>query len=82
MKYKKYLEKIQELSEEVMYPKKGTIYPTNIDTQVKQSLFDKLDFDEILAVVVDAVIMNRLLVRGWISGRGSFPSLISFKEKR
>jgi len=58
LEYKEYLEKIQELSTQVMQPMQSSNYPENIDTRAKQALFDNLNSDEVLAVAVDSVIMS------------------------
>ena len=65
--YHDYLEKIKELATKVAEPSSGESYPNSINTRAKQALYDNLDNDELLAVVLDeAVRYNKL--DGWRDG--------------
>jgi len=65
LEYKAYLEKIQELSQQVMNPMQSSTYPKAIDTRAKQALFDNLESDEVLAIAIDSVIKHTKQ-DGWI----------------
>ena len=54
--YKKYLEKIVELTKQVTRPEKTGGYPRSMNTKAKRALFDNLNKDEKLASELDAVI--------------------------
>jgi len=56
LKYKQYLEKIQALANMIVKPTDKASYPKGVDTRAKQSLYDNLENDEIVAIAVDAVI--------------------------
>jgi type I restriction enzyme, R subunit len=65
--YHDYLEKIKDLATKVAEPSSGESYPNSINTRAKQALYDNLDNDESLAVVLDeAVRYNKL--DGWRDG--------------
>jgi len=65
--YHDYLEKIKELASNVTEPSSGESYPDLINTRAKQALYDNLENDESLAVVLDeAVRYNKL--DGWRDG--------------
>ena len=65
--YHDYLEKIKELASNVTEPSSGESYPNLINTRAKQALYDNLENDESLAVVLDeAVRYNKL--DGWRDG--------------
>ncbi len=65
--YQDYLEKIKELATKVAEPSNGESYPNSINTRAKQALYDNLDNDESLAIVLDeAVRYNKL--DGWRDG--------------
>ena len=65
--YHDYLEKIKELATKVAEPSSGESYPNSINTRAKQALYDNLDNDESLAIVLDeAVRYNKL--DGWRDG--------------
>lgn len=51
--YRKYLEKIVELTKQA---KQGVAYPKVLDTRAKRSLYDNLDKNEALAIAVDKAI--------------------------
>ena len=65
--YQEYLRKIKELASRVAEPSSGESYPNAINTRAKQALYDNLDKNESLAVVLDeAVRYNKL--DGWRDG--------------
>ena len=65
--YLNYLEKIKQLAKDVSDPASNISYPNNIDTKAKQALYDNLDNDEELSLVLDeAVRFNKL--DGWRDG--------------
>lgn len=68
LEYKEYLEKIQELSTQVMNPMQSSTYPSDINTRGKQALFDNLDSDEVLVVAIDSVIKHTKQ-DSWIGNR-------------
>lgn len=65
--YKEYLDKIKELAEQVSDSTSNQSYPSRIDTRAKQALYDNLDNDENLSILLDeAVKYNKL--DGWRDG--------------
>ena len=65
--YEAYLEQIKELAQKVSNPMGNASYPSSINTRAKQALYDNLDNDEELSVVLDeAVKYNKL--DGWRDG--------------
>jgi type I restriction enzyme R subunit len=71
--YKNYLEQIKQLAKNVSDPASNVSYPGNINTKAKQALYDNLENDEELSLVLDeAVRYNKL--DGWRDG--------GIKEKR
>jgi type I restriction enzyme R subunit len=65
--YKEYLDKIKELAEQVSNSTSSQSYPSSINTRAKQALYDNLDNDENLAILLDeAVKYNKL--DGWRDG--------------
>ena len=65
--YQEYLANIKDLASKVTEPSNGDAYPNAINTRAKQALYDNLDKDETLAVVLDeAVHYNKL--DGWRDG--------------
>ena len=65
--YQEYLQKIKELASKIADPSSGESYPNSINTRAKQALYDNLENDESLAVVLDeAVRYNKL--DGWRDG--------------
>jgi type I restriction enzyme, R subunit len=65
--YLNYLEKIKQLAKDVTDPTGNVSYPTNINTKAKQALYDNLDNDEDLSIILDdAVRYNKL--DGWRDG--------------
>ncbi|SDD13613.1 type I restriction enzyme, R subunit [Algoriphagus faecimaris] len=65
--YQEYLEKIKELAKNVSNPAGNTSYPAEINTKAKQALYDNLDSDISLSMVLDhAIRYNKL--DGWRDG--------------
>jgi len=65
--YQSYLARIKELAQQVSNPADHAAYPAAINTRAKQALYDNLDNDEPLAVLLDeAVRYNKL--DGWRDG--------------
>ncbi|WP_226099907.1 type I restriction endonuclease subunit R [Dickeya oryzae] len=56
--YQQYLERIRDLSEQVIHPEQtaSTSYPASMDTQAKRAFYDNLGHDETLAQRIDTVI--------------------------
>jgi type I restriction enzyme R subunit len=54
--YQKYLERIVELTRQVMNPAAGASYPKSLDTPAKRALYDNLGRNEKLALEVDEAI--------------------------
>jgi type I restriction enzyme R subunit len=65
--YLEYLEKIKQLAKNVSNPADNTSYPTNINTKPRQALYDNLENDESLAMVLDEAIQYNKL-DGWRDG--------------
>jgi len=55
--YEKYLEEIIKLAVKVKKPETSNEYPSSINTQAKRALYDNLDRDETLSMVMDAAII-------------------------
>ena len=51
--YEKYLQRIEELSRQVMRPGEGQSYPGTIDSAPRRALYDNLDAQEQLAIALD-----------------------------
>jgi len=67
IEYEEYLKQIKELAKQVTNPEGSTSYPSTINTRAKQALYDNLDKDEELSMVLDeAVKYNKL--DGWRDG--------------
>lgn len=65
--YQNYLEKIKKLAKQVSNPADHASYPSSINTNAKQALYDNLENDESLAMVLDeAVQYNKM--DGWRDG--------------
>ena len=65
--YQNYLEQIKELAKNVSDPASNVSYPININTKAKQALYDNLENDEELSLVIDETIcLNKL--DGWRDG--------------
>ena len=65
--YQSYLEKIKQLAKDVSDPASNVSYPTDINTKAKQALYDNLENNEELSLVLDeAVRYNKL--DGWRDG--------------
>lgn len=56
-KYEQYLKEIIELAIKVKKPETSNEYPASINTQGKRALYDNLDRDETLSVVMDDAII-------------------------
>ena len=54
--YKKYLQKIIELTKRVTRPNKTSEYPSVLDTNAKRALYDNLGKDEALAILMDEAV--------------------------
>lgn len=54
--YEKYLKKLIELTKKVKKPSTSSHYPSTLDTSAKRALYDNLDEDENLAILMDAQI--------------------------
>lgn len=55
--YEKYLEEIIQLAVKIKKPEISTDYPLSINTQAKRALYDNLDQDETLTIVMDAAVI-------------------------
>jgi len=65
--YLNYLEKIKQLAKDVSDPASNVSYPANINSKAKQALYDNLENDEELSIMLDeAVRYNKL--DGWRDG--------------
>jgi len=65
--YLNYLEKIKQLAKDVSDPASNVSYPSNIDTKAKQALYDNLNNDEELSLLLDKTVrFNKL--DGWRDG--------------
>ena len=65
--YQSYLEKIKQLAKDVSDPASNVSYPTDINTKARQALYDNLENNEELSLVLDeAVRYNKL--DGWRDG--------------
>ena len=62
--YEEYLKEISELAKQVSNPSKSVDYPNTLATPAKRALYDNLDKNEILALVLDNVIQTNKL-DGW-----------------
>lgn len=67
LEYKEYLQRIKELAKNVTDPSSNVSYPAKIDTKAKQALYDNLNNDESLALVMDETIRYNKL-DGWRDG--------------
>ena len=56
--YKKYLEKIVELTRRIAKPETSSSYPKTLNSKAKRALFDNLNRDEKLAIDIDAAIIK------------------------
>jgi len=56
-RYEEYLKKIVDLAVKVKKPETSSEYPTTINTQAKRALYDNLDKDETLSIVMDEAVM-------------------------
>ena len=65
--YQEYLAKIKDLASRVTEPSSSESYPNSINTRAKQALYDNLNSDEELAIVLNKVILDNKL-DGWRDG--------------
>ena len=56
--YKKYLDKIVELTQKITKPETSSNYPKTLNSKAKRALFDNLNSDEQLAVTLDEEILK------------------------
>ena len=56
IEYKEYLEEIEALAREIITPQAGAQYPKAINTKGRRSLYDNLNEDETLAILLDEKI--------------------------
>lgn len=56
IEYKEYLEEIEALAREIITPEAGAQYPKAINTKGRRSLYDNLNEDETLAILLDEKI--------------------------
>jgi type I restriction enzyme R subunit len=56
-RYEEYLSKIVELTIKVKKPETSKEYPSSIDTQAKRALYDNLDREEKLSLVLDEAVI-------------------------
>jgi type I restriction enzyme R subunit len=56
-RYEEYLKKIVELAVKIKKPESSNEYPTSINTQAKRALYDNLDKDEPLTIVMDSAVI-------------------------
>ena len=56
LEYRRYLERIAELTRHVKNPATGSTYPKSLNSRGKQALYDNLDRNEPLALAVDAAL--------------------------
>ncbi|MEH2375718.1 hypothetical protein [Nostoc sp.] len=54
--YQAYLQKIVELSKQVVQPSSSSQYPQSLNSPAKRALYDNLNQNEVLALVIDAAI--------------------------
>ena len=66
--YKEYLAEITELARKVKDPSLGQHYPTTIDTPGRRALFDTVDGDEDVALLVD-MVLHKECQDGWRSSK-------------
>lgn len=55
-RYEEYLKKIIELAVKIKKPETSSEYPTSINTQAKRALYDNLEKDEPLTIVMDSAV--------------------------
>jgi type I restriction enzyme R subunit len=58
LRYTEYLQRIEELAKMVQRPEATVSYPTGIQTGPLRALYDNLNRDEELAIMIDAVVRN------------------------
>ena len=57
--YLNYLEKIKQLAKDVSDPASNVSYPNNINTKAKQALYDNLNNDEELSLLLDETVRSK-----------------------
>ncbi|MEH2337866.1 type I restriction endonuclease subunit R [Nostoc sp.] len=62
--YQAYLQKIVELSKQVVQPSSSSQYPQSLNSRAKRALYDNLNQDEVLALAIDAAI-RKTKKDGW-----------------
>ncbi len=67
LEYQEYLEKIKDLATNVSNPEGNSAYPEKVDSRAKQALYDNLDDDEELSLVLDEAVRYKKL-DGWRDG--------------
>lgn len=55
--YQKYLQNVVELTRKVKNPTEGASYPKSLNTPAKRALYDNLDKNEVLALVIDGAVI-------------------------
>ncbi|MBD2527560.1 type I restriction endonuclease subunit R [Nostoc sp. FACHB-133] len=66
--YQAYLQKIVELSKQVVQPSSSSQYPQSLNSPAKRALYDNLNQDEVLALAIDAAI-RKTKKDGWRGNR-------------
>lgn len=66
--YQEYLEKIKQLTRQVVQPGTQSTYASSLDTAAKRSLYDNLGKDEALALRIDTVVRDTKK-EGWVGNR-------------
>lgn len=56
--YKKYLERIVDLTKQISDPSRATQYPETVDTPAKRALYDNLDQNEMLVKELDLAVRS------------------------
>tara|TARA_R110000751_G_scaffold84717_5_gene169335 strand:- start:7324 stop:10350 length:3027 start_codon:yes stop_codon:yes gene_type:complete len=67
LSYQEYLNKIKALAKMVTDPSEGNSYPSKLDSPAKRALFDNLNGDEEMALLLHEVIVSSKL-DGWRDG--------------
>ena len=67
LSYQEYLDKIKALAKMVTNPSEGNSYPSKLDSPAKRALYDNLNGDEEMALLLHEVIESSKL-DGWRDG--------------
>jgi type I restriction enzyme R subunit len=67
IEYAEYLDKIKEIAQLVATPSSGSSYPSSVDSRAKQALYDNLETNEGVALLLHQVILDNKL-DGWRDG--------------